>query len=189
MDKKFEEDFQLVQNVLNGDKKSWDALFFDILKPYIEGMCAKAFLPEHREHFNESVMEAIFLIYSNLSKYRGDAKITSWCYFYILEAIRKERNKIKDLKKKIEIGELVDSREFALNEEEKIQREFMVKKIEVALSKLNENYRRAIELHIIDGYTVPQIAEMERVSVNTVKSWLKRGKKALKKILEEEDVW
>ncbi len=187
MGKKFEKDYELVQRVIEGDKKSWDALFFGKLKPYIEGMCAKAFLPEHREHFRESVMEAIYLIYSNLSKYRGEAKITSWCYFYILEAIRKEREKLKQSDKKVDIEHIVDNKNFATYEEEKIYKKFMVKKIEQSLSKLNKNYRKAIELHIIDGYTVSQIAEMEDVSVNTVKSWLKRGKKALKKILEGEN--
>ncbi len=185
---KFEKDFELVQKVLEGDKKSWDALFFDILKPYIEGMCGKAFMPDHVESFKESVMEAIYLIYSNLSKYRGEAKITSWCYYYILEAIRKEKNKIRDAEKSVELDGMVLSGNFVGNEEEKIYREFMVKKIEDTLSKLNKNYRRAIELHLIDGYTVPQIADMEGVSVNTVKSWLKRGKKKLKKLLEEDDV-
>ncbi len=190
MKKEFKEDFQLVQNVLKGDKNSWDALFLNILKPYIEGMCAKAFLPKHRESFKDSVMEAIYLIYSNLKKYRGDAKITSWCYYYVLEAIRKEREKLIFREKSVEIEDIIENREFSSSDEENIIKKFMYKKIEKSLLKLNKNYRRAILLHFVEGYSIPQISKMEKVSENTVKSWLKRGKKKLKKIIEEEgDVW
>lgn len=52
---------------------------------------------------------------------------------------------------------------------------------------LPENYRNVIYLYYYEGYTVPEIASIIGKSVNTVSSWLTRGRKKLKLIIEEEN--
>lgn len=50
-----------------------------------------------------------------------------------------------------------------------------------ALETLSEKVREAIEWHYLDGYTVQEIAEMQRVPVGTVKWRLSEGRKQLRK--------
>lgn len=55
-----------------------------------------------------------------------------------------------------------------------------------ALLRLEERYRVPILLHYIEGYSVAEVAGILRVPQGTVKTWLARGRKALKAILDEE---
>lgn len=55
-----------------------------------------------------------------------------------------------------------------------------------ALLQLAERYRTPILLHYLEGYRVAETANILRVPQGTVKTWLARGRKALKAILNEE---
>lgn len=55
-----------------------------------------------------------------------------------------------------------------------------------ALLSLEERYRTPILLYYIEGYSVAEIASILRVPQGTVKTWLARGRKALKARLNEE---
>lgn len=55
-----------------------------------------------------------------------------------------------------------------------------------ALLRLEERYRVPILLHYLEGYSVAEVAAILRVPQGTVKTWLSRGRKALKAILNEE---
>ena len=55
-----------------------------------------------------------------------------------------------------------------------------------ALLRLEERYRVPILLHYLEGYSVAEVALILRVPQGTVKTWLSRGRKALKAILNEE---
>ena len=55
-----------------------------------------------------------------------------------------------------------------------------------ALLRLEERYRMPILLHYLEGYSVAEVAEILRVPQGTVKTWMARGRKALKVLLDEE---
>lgn len=55
-----------------------------------------------------------------------------------------------------------------------------------ALHGLEERYRMPILLYYIEGYSVAETAAILRVSQGTVKTWLARGRRALKATLNEE---
>ena len=58
--------------------------------------------------------------------------------------------------------------------------------LKAALLQLEERYRMPILLHYVEGYSVAEVAKILRVPQGTVKTWLSRGRKALKAILKEE---
>lgn len=53
--------------------------------------------------------------------------------------------------------------------------------------RLPEKYRRVIYLHFYEGYTAPQIAQMLGRNVNTVYTYIQRGKQLLRKELGGEN--
>jgi len=55
------------------------------------------------------------------------------------------------------------------------------------LWKLPPHYRNVLYLHFYEGYTLSEIARILNRNVNTVGSWLGRGKKKLKGLLIEGD--
>lgn len=58
--------------------------------------------------------------------------------------------------------------------------------LKAALLQLERRYRVPILLHYLEGYSVAEVAAILRVPQGTVKTWLSRGRKALKEILNEE---
>lgn len=67
-----------------------------------------------------------------------------------------------------------------------VQRESQGGPLKAALLQVEERYRVPILLHYIEGYSVAEVAGILRVPQGTVKTWLSRGRKALKAILDEE---
>ena len=55
-----------------------------------------------------------------------------------------------------------------------------------ALLRLEERYRTPILLHYLEGYSVAEVAAILRVPQGTVKTWLSRGRRLLKEMLNEE---
>lgn len=53
--------------------------------------------------------------------------------------------------------------------------------------QLPPKYRSVIYLHYYEGYSIAEIADLMRVKPNTVGSWLSRGRKRLRLILEEQE--
>lgn len=53
--------------------------------------------------------------------------------------------------------------------------------------QLPPKYRSVIYLHYYEGYTIAEIADLMRVKPNTVGSWLSRGRKRLRLMLEEQE--
>lgn len=53
--------------------------------------------------------------------------------------------------------------------------------------QLPPKYRSVIYLHYYEGYSIAEIADLLRVKPNTVGSWLSRGRKRLRLILEEQE--
>lgn len=175
-------EYELVQKALAGEKSAWDALYSGILQPYVNGMAAKAFLPKHQDLFEEAVLEAIYQIYANLGQYRGEAKITTWSYFYVLQAISKHWRHLGVGRKSEELDEdrLVAAGAFRQGPERDLEGRILMMKVKEVLRDMNPVYQKAIELHVVQGLSVPEIAARESVSENTVKSWLKRAIKKLK---------
>jgi len=52
-----------------------------------------------------------------------------------------------------------------------------------ALRSLDDNIRESAYLFLYEGYTAPEIAEMLGAPVNTVYSWIARGKEQLREVL------
>lgn len=182
-------DLKLARDALAGDKTAWDALFLQILQPYINGLAAKAFLPGHHDLFEEAVLESVYQVYANLGKFRGEARITTWCYFYVMQSIAKCWQMLKERRSGSGLDELTPSEAGQLakwHPEEEMERRLLMMKVEEALHGMSPIYRRAIELHVLDGLSAVEIAQREGVSLNTAKSWLKRARRKLKDHFDAE---
>ena len=176
----FDADYQLVQQVLQGEKSAWDALFSEILQPYINGLAGKAFLPRHPDLFEDAVMDAVYRIYSNLAKFRGEAKITTWSYYYVMNAISRNWKVLKERRASQELDSVDHhSGPRQHSPEQELEKRFLMLKVNEVLGGMNPVYKRAIEMQVLEGLSAEEIAEREEVSIHTVKSWLKRARKKL----------
>ncbi|MBR3473575.1 MAG: RNA polymerase sigma factor [Oscillospiraceae bacterium] len=58
--------------------------------------------------------------------------------------------------------------------------------VRTAVLALPEKYRTVIYLHYFEGYSVTELAKLLHRPEGTVKTWLRRGRDALRDVLEEE---
>ena len=73
--------------------------------------------------------------------------------------------------------------ESLMSRDEEAQPDSRVKEVLDAMSDLDDPPRTPVYLALYEGYTAPEIASMLDAPVNTVYSWIARGKKTLKEAL------
>ena len=56
--------------------------------------------------------------------------------------------------------------------------------VDEAMARLPQKYRTVIHLHYYEGYTAKEIARLLQTKPNTVLTWLRRGREALRTKLE-----
>ena len=53
------------------------------------------------------------------------------------------------------------------------------------VKQLPEKYRVVVELHFVEGYTIKEISMILKKNPSTIGTWLERGKKQLRKVMED----
>ncbi|MCM1091983.1 MAG: sigma-70 family RNA polymerase sigma factor [Butyrivibrio sp.] len=121
----------------------------------------------------DAVQEAIATGFAKLDTLRQERYAKTWLTRILIHecyALLKKRNRTAPLMEEPETEEYSGEDYSELYE---------------ALSALKREYRLAIVLHYLEGYSVQEIAQIMRISVGTVKSRLSRGRKSLRHIMEE----
>ena len=142
----------------------------------------RAILGARRFDDVDDVMQLVYLkAYQGLASFRGDAKFSTWLY----QIARREALDVVSRKRvdstpidEIEIAARADASPDAVTDE-RDTREWM----ERAMGELDESYRTAIELRYMAEKSYEEIAELMRLPVGTVKTYVHRGKLELKRIL------
>ena len=121
----------------------------------------------------DAVQEAIAIGFAKLNTLRQERYAKTWLTRILIHecySLLKKRGKTTPLPAEPEEGEYACADYSDLYE---------------ALGALKREYRLAIVLHYLEGYSLQEIAQIMRVSVGTVKSRLSRGRKSLRHIMEE----
>lgn len=118
------------------------------------------------------------------------SKQTSWnksLFFVTLRNLyidRYRRNRLVVLEPLDELSERADLRDAPGNEQEIAMD---IQWLERSLSILRVEEREAIYLHLVEGYTAAEVAELTERSRNTVLSLIQRGRKKLVNALNQGD--
>ncbi len=127
----------------------------------------------------ELTYEAFIRAFKNLGSFRGDAKFSSWLYRIALNLALAERTK-----KRLEQVSLSEHEYLAADQashpDQVYQSLFCGKVVEEALAQLPVHYATALRLFYLRGVGYVEIAEIMKIPIGTVKTYLHRGKRALK---------
>ena len=184
-----DEDTALVDAALKGSAHAWDKL----VRRYEDRIYNQGLRLTGSRSDAMDLMQEVFLgVYRNLHRFRGDAKFSSWIF-------RIAHNKAIDMKRRKRLMPFI----FQLNdhgedmfdnfpghsslEAEEVFSEHQNNKVILAmLSELPMNQRLIVELKIFQSQTFEEIASIQEVSVNTVKTRFYSALKKLKTISEEK---
>ncbi len=131
----------------------------------------------------ELTFEAFIRAFNNLKTFRGDAKFSSWLYRIALNVALAER-----AKKRLEQVSLSEidylAADPATRPDQVYQSLFCGKVVDEALQQLPVHYATALRLFYLRGVGYVEIAELMKIPIGTVKTYLHRGKRALREIVE-----
>ncbi|MCY4569632.1 MAG: sigma-70 family RNA polymerase sigma factor [Candidatus Poribacteria bacterium] len=182
-----EDDVQLIQRTLSGD----DAAFGILLQRYQKSVHALVWRKIGDFHIAEDITQDTFLqAYKKLSTLKNHNQFAGWLYVIAdrlcIDWSRKRRlttqsledTPVEEIERSSYIHHVSEQRQTEITE----YRHELVKKL---LAKLPESERTVVTLYYLGEMTTKEIGKFLGVSVDTIKSRLRRGRKRLQ---EDEEL-
>ena len=182
-----EDDVQLIQKTLSGD----DTAFGILLQRYQKGVHALVWRKIGDFHIAEDITQDTFLqAYKKLSTLKNHNQFAGWLYVIAdrlcIDWSRKRRlitesledTPVEEIERSSYIHHVSEERETERTE----HRRELVKRL---LAKLPESERTVVTLYYLGEMTTKEIGKFLGVSVGTIKSRLRRGRKRLQ---EDEEL-
>jgi RNA polymerase sigma-70 factor (ECF subfamily) len=170
--------------LIMADSQSRPATFEEIYREYGDYVYTVAYgVALHHDDAREIAQETFLKVYKNLSNFRHDSSIKTWLYRITvnesLNYVKKHRNKHKvdmDLEKVgSELSEPAGAIEAAGAHSDTM----------ALLSQLKPDYRACMVLRNIQGLSYQEISQALGKNINTVRTWLRRGREQLLQHIKE----
>lgn len=159
-------------------KKGSDQAFEELISIHKEYLYKMAFIYTKNEHDALDIyQETVYKSYLNIDKLKDSSYFKTWITRILINNVNMKNrhvNRFKDVEVEDYIGEIEYS-----SIEEKID-------LYDAIDVLEEKYKTPIILQYFQDLTVSQISKIMDCNENTVKSYIRRGKKKLYDLLKEE---
>lgn len=171
-------DFKYVEGIRSGDPDAFASLFRKYYEPLYQ--FAGRFVKDPQTA--ESIVQDVFVkIWKKREEWHVQQNVKSYLYTSVknhsLNYLKRERVLISLSESTNHQDDLVSSPENALIESE------MIEAVQEAIGKLPQQCRRIYLMKRYDELTYSEIAEVLNISINTVKTQMKRALKSLHKSL------
>ena len=176
-------DVELVYRILDGD----DSAFSELVKKYQKPVHALIWRKIGDFHIAEEITQDTFLkAYQRLSTLKKPQRFTSWLYVIAANNckmwLRKKRLRMQSIEEtdSMRLEKATYSR-YVSEENEQTIAEAKREVVKQLLAKLQESDRTVITLHYFSDMSAADIGAFLGVSVNTIKSRLRRAQQRLRK--------
>lgn len=173
----------LIDRILAGEQQLYAELITRY-KGYAFTIALK--ILQNRPEAEEAAQDAFIKAFQNLSKFNREAKFSTWLYRIAFNTAVSCKRKSKVVLQSIEDVQLGHNHEGEGNAEHDDKKKF----IELALSRMNDADRLAINLFYLQEFSLEEIAEITGMQANTVKVRIHRARQRLaeelKAILQKE---
>lgn len=166
----------LLRRIKNGDKEAF-AKLYDGYAEYALRVAASVTGSESAGA--DAVQEAFIRVYYNIDTYDLRKSFKAWFYKILMNECYRimKKNSRSTL-----ISDFIENEYEASKEDEHKFEEY--EELYRAVNKLDEINRTPIILKYLEGFKESEISDILSINVNTVKSRLLKGRRKLKKILE-----
>ncbi len=184
-------DEQLVKEAANGDQEA----FSQIVKRWERKIFALCYgILGCEESARDAMQETFILAYKNLSKFRGEAKISSWLHrIAVNQCLTKQRTLKRlgenSLEEQIEKNLAMAELSFEIDRSSPVQnleREERIRLVRKAVNALPFELKQVVIMKEFEDMTFQEISETLGIPLSTVKSRLYTALKQLRKKLEEK---
>ena len=176
-----ENDVQLIHRILSGDEAAFSAL----VRKYQKSVHALAWRKIGDFHIAEEIAQDAYIqAYKNLATLRNPNQFAGWLYVIANRLCLKWLQKKKSAVQLLEDTSVVEINESSYNRYVSEQRETEARErrheiVEELLEKLPESERTVVTLYYLGEMTAKEIGNFLGVSVNTIKSRLRRARERL----------
>ena len=185
------EDEALIAAALNGSAYAWEKL----VKRYESQIFNYSVRLTGNSSDAMDLMQEVFLgVYRNLHRFRGDAKFSSWilriAHNKAVDMNRRRRLMSNQLRMNDDEFDILDilSGDAGNEPDEKLGNQQRNGKITRMLARLSLEHRLVVEFKVFQSLTFDEIAVMQDISANTVKTRFYTALKKLKAVSEENNV-
>ena len=170
---------ELLRRCKNGEQSAQ----FEIYKGYYKAMYNTALRILNNSFEAEDMMQESFLIaFTKLSTFKAEVTFGAWLKRIVINKCLtqlKKNNRFEEVKMEV-------AREEQYNDDVSIGSEIKPKIILDAMNNLKDNYRIALNLHLIEGYDYEEISEILSISYENSRTTISRAKSKLRKVLANE---
>lgn len=177
-----EDDVQLIHKVLSGE----DAAFSTLVQKYQKSVHTFAWRKIGDFHFAEEITQDTFVqVYQNLSTLRNPKLFAGWLYVIANRLCIRWNQKRKSISQSLESTSMseidaISYNNYASEQRDIVSTERRLEIIDKLLNKLPESERTVITLFYLGEMTAKEIGMFLGVSINTIKSRLRRARERLK---------
>ena len=167
----------MIDRCIRGDRHMQETLYRKYASK-MYGVCLR--YSGNTEDANDLLQEGFIKVYDNLKKFRGEGSFEGWMRrIFVNTSIEHFRKRVKLQN----VGEVQENtvEDYDLN----ILDTLAEKDILVLVHELSPGYKTIFNMHVVEGYSHKEIADMLGITEGTSKSQLARAKGVLKKSLEK----
>ncbi len=166
-----------LQACLRGDRLA-QKQFFEQFKGKMFALCLR--YANSREDAEDVLQEGFVKVFRDLGQYTGAGNFEGWVRKVFVNTALQHLQKQKRMLLTTEL----DGQDFPDDSAPYDAAELPAKNMIRILQQLPPGFRSIFNLHILEGYSHPEIAEILGISVGTSKSQLNRAKAHFRKLLE-----
>lgn len=183
-----ENDRELVETALKGDKGAFEALVIRYQSGIINYIYRMIL---DMDEAMDLAQEVFIKAYFSLNTYNPRYSFSTWIYKIAsnmtIDYLRKKKRKNLNTESLHNKSKELEIPDHSMSPVKNLDREIFYKKLEDALNQLPESLREFIILRDINELSYSEIAEIKNLPLGTVKNKIFRGREILRKLLEEED--
>ncbi|MEO6904964.1 MAG: sigma-70 family RNA polymerase sigma factor [Ginsengibacter sp.] len=166
----------LITGCIEGDPQM-QRLLYDRFSSIMYGVCLR--YSDNTEDANDVMQEGFIKVYKSLSKFRAEGSFEGWVRRIFINT------SIEHYRKKVKLYNVSEVQENTIEDNELNALDSLATKdILNIINELSPGYKQVFNMHVIEGYSHKEIAEIIGITEGTSKSQLARAKGVLKKIIE-----
>ena len=132
------------------------------------------------EDANDLLQEGFIKIFKNIEKFRGEGSFEGWMRRIFVNT------SIEHFRKKVKLYNVSEVQENTIEDTDLTILDTLAEKdIIVLVNELSPGYKTVFNMHVIEGYSHKEIADILGITEGTSKSQLARAKGVLKKSFEK----
>ncbi len=169
-------DSDLIQGSIEGDSRIQEVLYHRF-SPKMYAVCLR--YSGNADDAQDLLQEGFIKVFKNLGKFRGDGSFEGWIRRIFVNT------SIEHFRKKVNLYTVTETQEVTIEDKEwNVLDSLAEKDIITMIQELSPGYRSVFNMHVIEGYSHKEIADILGINEGTSKSQLARAKVVLRKMVE-----